>query len=453
MISPGHPASRSPIPPRIAKVGLLAGGLLGLGWLGTVLTTPAQPPGVFAQYGGNAAHNPIVPGTVGTWHTSVAGRGVFEAAYDPATQQIFVDTMTTHRGWLYALNAQTGHIEWRWHAPNQLMATPILNSAGTVVYLGWGNGTMSDVSPHSVGNAFEVRGSGASGVAAFNARTGHILWHHTTQGAVMPTLTYYHGAVYVGTGHRYFDGWNATTGQSMVHQWIAGFDSMSATPVTASGIAIVPAMAPASIWGIAVPSGHIQWVTANPVWTGGITDTNPLIQGQVAWLSTLTTPLSQPSVPIGARVTVTALEINTRTGRVLRQIALGQGRRPIHTETGNYTAADGHLYLTSPVTDTLYALNPATGRVMWEFQPGTPIRAGVLVWHGHCYVPTGQTLWVLNAQTGTIQGQKSWGSSVQFGIDSPILVGHHLILVVPSPHTSVVASVPLAANGLPPASS
>ncbi|SMC02054.1 Outer membrane protein assembly factor BamB, contains PQQ-like beta-propeller repeat [Sulfobacillus thermosulfidooxidans DSM 9293] len=441
-------ATRSGIRPFVTTL-LIATGLIGVGILASLRGEPTTTTGVFAQYGSNADHNPILSGSVGTWSSPpLRGRGVFEVAYDPTTHLVLTETMTAHHGWLYALNAGTGRIQWAWHAPNQLMATPILNPSGTIVFVGWGNGAMSNVSPHSVGNAFLVRGSGSSGVAAVTAQTGQIRWHHTTHGAVMPTLTYADGWVYVATGNRHLDSWNAQTGQEGLHQWVAGFDSMSATPITPSGLAIVPTMAPAAVWGIAVPSGAIRWVTANPVWTGGLTDTNPLIHGQTVWLSTLTTPLTVKTVPIGATVTVSAVELNTRTGQIVRQIALGQGHRPIHTETGNYTWANGRLYLTSPVTDTLYALNPATGRVLWEFEPRTPIRAGVLVWHNHCYVPTGHTLWVLNARTGTIQGSQPFAATVTFGIDSPILVGDHLILAVPGPQTSHVVSLPVQANGM-----
>lgn len=441
-------ATHSAVRPLVTTL-LIAAGLIGVGILASLRGGSVPRTGVFAQYGSNADHNPLLSGHVGTWQSpTLRGRAVFEVAYDPTTHLVLTETMTTHRGWLYALNAVTGRIQWAWHAPNQLMATPILNPSGTIVFVGWGNGAMSNVSPHSVGNAFLVRGSGSSGVAAVNAQTGHILWRHRTLGAVMPTLTYDHGAVYVATGHRYFDSWNAKTGHPLLHQWVAGFDSMSATPITASGLAIVPTMAPAAVWGIAVPSGAIRWVTANPVWTGGLTDTNPLIHGNTVWLSTLTTPLTVKTVPIGATVTVSAVELNTRTGQIVRQIALGQGRRPIHTETGNYTWAGGRLYLTSPVTDTLYALNPVTGRVLWEFEPRTPIRAGALVWHNHCYVPTGHTLWILNARTGTIQGSQAFAATVTFGIDSPILVGDHLILAVPGPQTSHVVSLAVQANGM-----
>lgn len=412
-------------------------------------THSRQPPVLFTQYGGTATHNPIMAGAVGTWQSPpLRGQDIFEASYDPRFHVILTDTMTMSRGWLYALNAQTGHVLWRWHAPNLLMATPILNPSGTMVYIGWGNGAFSNATPHSIDNAFLVRGSGSSGVVALNVQTGHVVWQHLTHGAVMPSLTYYRGAVYVGTGNRHFDGWNAITGKPILHQWIAGFDSMGATPVTSSGVAIVPAMAPASIWGIAVPSGSIRWVVANPVWTGGITDTNPLIHGQFVWLSTLTMPITVPSVPLGAIVTADAIAINVNTGRVVYQIPLGQGPRPIHTETGNYTLADHRLYLTSPVTDTVYALDPNTGRILWMYKANAPVRAGVLVWRGHCYVPAGNTIWILNAATGVVEGSAQFGASVQFSIDSPIMVGRHLIIPLPRRHISTVVSLPVQANGL-----
>lgn len=442
------PQARSPAQVR-RRLFLRAGGLSGILALTTILAlfrSPSDTAGPFPQYGARSTHNAAFSGTIGTWRVPVTGRAVFEAAYDPDTQQIFVDTLTRHRGWLYALNAQTGRILWRWHAPNQLMDTPILNPAGTHIFVGWGNGQMSYLTPHGVGNAFAVRGTGSSGVAAFNAQTGRMLWHHTTRGAVMPTLTYYRGAVYVATGHRYFDGWDAITGRPLLHQWVAGFDSMSATPITATGIAVVPVMAPAAVWGIQVPSGRILWTRANPAWTGGLTDTNPLILGQTVWLSSLTAPLTEPTLPLGASVGVAAIALNTQTGRIVHQIALGHGPRPIHTETGNYTYADGLLFLTSPITNTVYAIVPASGRIMWEFRAGTPIRAGVLVIRQHVFVPTGHTLWVLNAQNGTIEQSHSFPTAIRFGIDSPIQVGMHIVLALPTAHNSTIVSWPLTAH-------
>jgi len=174
------------------------------------LTWPAQPAPVFQptgaapfpQFGADPhTHNPVFPAAfTPRWTVPVPGQAIYQDSYDPTTGDVYAESMSQTAGWLWAIDARTGRIRWSWQAPNQLMDTPTV--ADGLVFVGYGNAQFNPraMTPHATLDGYYCRGTGVSGVAALDARTGRVVWVARTRGNVMPTLTYWRGAVYVVTG-------------------------------------------------------------------------------------------------------------------------------------------------------------------------------------------------------------------------------------------------------------
>src|SRR5438094_7280120 len=96
----------------------------------------------------------------------------------------------------YALDVRTGKILWTTFTPNWHTRAPIVVNG--VIYLGVGNSWAASGQPVNWDTV--VRGTGPSGVYAYNAQTGQLLWAFSTPGAVHNTPLYYNGVVYAVTG-------------------------------------------------------------------------------------------------------------------------------------------------------------------------------------------------------------------------------------------------------------
>ena len=248
-------------------------------------------------------------------------------------------TISTMDGsYVVGINAQTGKMLWRTEVSSDRAA--VITSSPTV-----DNGVVY-VAPSSKDEYLSTAPTFRGSIMALSARTGKILWKTYivppgyTGGAVwgsQPVADHQTGMVYIGTGNNYSvpSGVCANPGQT------------GCTPPSAANHVD-------SILGLSLKTGQIEW--SHPTLTA---DT---------W--TVYEPGSSPDFDFGAGPNLYTTVIN---GKPAQLLGIGQ-------KSGVY-----------------YALNPATGKTVWQTQAGPGGALGGIEWGT---ATNGQQVFVAEANSG-----------------------------------------------------
>ncbi|MHB1566058.1 MAG: outer membrane protein assembly factor BamB family protein [Acidiferrobacter sp.] len=302
-------------------------------------------------------------------------------------------------GFVYAVNAETGHLKWQFNARNQIMTTPIVVGRGTgrLVFVGGGNSTFSYTQAIKFGHkgAPVIRGTDIAGIYALHATTGKLAWVYHTKGEDMPTPAYVKGTLVFGNGDGHIYGLNAKTGHFLWKVGIKSFVSMSSA-TRYHNLVIMAGTHPNAIYAVNAHTGKLAWRTApSQVFSSSMGDCAPAQSG-----GTVITQYEQrASGKHQARSVEMAL--NAKTGHILWQTVLGQGPVPPRNKDGVPMIANGVVYTGSPVTATAYALSLKTGHVLWHTPLKVKMKAAPSVSGKYVFYPVGNgTIFVLNRQTG-----------------------------------------------------
>ncbi|MCL4494557.1 MAG: PQQ-binding-like beta-propeller repeat protein [Firmicutes bacterium] len=339
---------------------------------------------------------------------------------------------------LYALNAKTGRLLWKsGMLVNNLMGNPIV--ANNLVYVTAGDTgfPFSQVLHYEMSNgtATLTRGLMYSAIYAFNARTGRLVWRQDFHGNAMPTPVYNNKTVYEATGGGNLWAFNAATGAVKWKTSLQGFDSMSSpnvytNPVTHQTEIIVGTSDQNHVVAVNAANGSILWSqkTALNIFNTGMGDNSPTVDQS-------RNIVIQDSVVNFDKTTKTTnlavYAMNATTGQVLWSQDLGVGNSPPAYKAGVSMVHNGIVYVGSPVTSTLYALNERNGSILWKFSfqnagPAGAGRGNAVYAYGVLWVAAGPKVYALNPQTGQELGSYSPGG--RFGIVNPVIVGATMYL-------------------------
>jgi outer membrane protein assembly factor BamB len=397
--------------------GLSAAKMFGINLSRTPRIHPVHPPlSVHWTYDGGAVMNPV------------AVKGV-----------VYGGTVSTPYQ-VVALNVKNGKTLWAQTMNNQVMTMPLV--VGDTVYVGTGNSLFAKV---PVAGEENVRGTGASSLTALSTKTGRVLWQDNTSGENMPTPVYWHGDLYAVGGSDQLLEIDPASGKILRDLPIASYVSMS-SPAVSHGMMYFGGAYPYDFHAVNLSSWRVQWSTHLPQTSGALDDCPPLVVGNSIYTETVQTS--------GTDNLFSVVELNRATGQILWQKALGSGPLPYSAsgrasnESGIPTYHQGVIYLGSPITKTLYALNAKTGRILWsnglQHQGITqaPIYIGgqLLVGDG------GGTLWDINARTGQVLDHTTLGGAFMPSV--PQIVGQTLLVGTRAPSLN---ALPLhrIAPGLP----
>ena len=277
-------------------------------------------------------------------------------------------------GYLYAVDAHTGKLRWRFHAFNQLMGTPIVATVGgrKLVFVGAGNSvfTYSHAVNFAKPGARVVRGNGLSAMFAVDAATGKEVWAFPTQGQDMPTPVLFEDHLLFGNGDGHVYSLDAATGKLAWKTDILSFVSMSsATLDPTSGVLVMGGTQPSRIYGLAAATGKLLWSVEPPgVFSSSAGDGTWAIYGKIAVGQIETRNAAQAQAGTSASE---QLAIDLASGRIVWSTTLGSGKTPPRNKDAVPTVVDGVIYTGSPVTHHEYALAAASGKVLWKQQmPG-----------------------------------------------------------------------------------
>lgn len=273
-----------------------------------------------------------------------------------------------------------------------------------------------------------VRGLSWSAVYAFDAKTGRQIWRYPTHGEDMPSQCYDRATVFFGNGDGHVYALDAADGKP---RWITatgGFDSMSSCTIY-HGMVIAGFTDPNNLVAVDERSGRVVWRTTFPhVANTGMGDNSPTIDPQHDQVIQVAASEAQTSSP-RATVNTTVLGIAASDGRIKWRTHLGRGPTPPAYKAGVAMVHDGVVYVSSPVTSKIYAIDGATGHIRWAsaiphiYAPGLGRGASAFL-DGRLYQTTGSYIYVWDASSGRLLHAKAIGG--RFGITNPVIVGRTL---------------------------
>ncbi|TAN05075.1 MAG: hypothetical protein EPN38_12630 [Rhodanobacteraceae bacterium] len=276
---------------------------------------------------------------------------------------------TNDDGYLYAVDARTGKLRWRFHAFNQLMGTPIVATVDgrRLVFVGAGNSVFAY--SHAVNfakpGARVIRGNGLSAMFAVDAATGKQVWVYPTQGEDMPTPVFDRGRLLFGNGDGHVYALAAASGQLVWKTPIKSFVSMSsATLDPGRGVLVMGGTQPSAIHGLDAETGKLLWsVTPPGVFSSSAGDGTLAIHGSTAIGQIETQDDAQAR---SGESSSQELAIDLGSGKILWSTTLGGGKVPPRNKDAVPTIVAGVVYTGSPVTHREYALDAASGKILWQ---------------------------------------------------------------------------------------
>lgn len=333
---------------------------------------------------------------------------------------------------LYAIDAHTGKLLWRSGAlVNNLMGNPIVAHNRVIVTAGDTGFPFSQVLKYQLsgGTAPLVRGLMYSAIYAFNAKTGRLVWRHDFHGNAMPSPVVTGSNVYEATGGGNMWAFNVKTGKPQWKSPIGGFDSMSSANVWTSPQGqkeiVVGTSDKNHMVAVNASSGKVLWTqpTRLGIFNTGMGDNTPSIDqknGIVVQDSVVNFDKSNKSVNLAVYA------MKASTGQVLWSTTLGRGAAPPAYKAGMSMIHNGVVYVGSPTTSSMYALNEQTGKILWHFTftgagPAGAGRGNAVYAYHTLWVAAGPTIYALNPVTGQELGHYAPGG--RFGIVNPVIVG------------------------------
>lgn len=334
---------------------------------------------------------------------------------------------TNDDGYLYAVDARTGKLRWRFHAFNQLMGTPIIDHVNgrTLVFVGAGNSVFAY--GHAVNFAKRgsnvVRGNGLSAIFAIDAATGQKVWEYPTQGEDMPTPVLYKRRLLFGNGDGHVYALDAASGKLAWKTPITSFVSMSsATLDPRSGVLVMGGTWPSRIYGLNTADGKLLWSVEPPgVFSSSAGDGTWAIHGHTAVGQIETQSPQQESSDTASSE---ELAVDLASGRIVWSVTLGEGKVPPRNKDAVPTVADNVVYTGSPVTHSEYALDAHTGKILWRRAMPASMKAAPTVIGDAVLQPIASgDLVTLDSHTGEIRNTYNRHEG-GYGPQNAIVVGH-----------------------------
>ncbi|WP_298585406.1 PQQ-binding-like beta-propeller repeat protein [uncultured Kocuria sp.] len=385
--------------------------LLGAGPVAAA-EVPVDSPQEWTQYRLTPEKNPVIE-TDGSVVPAADGfRLPDEVRATPVVvgDRLYVGTHGS--GTLHAFDLATGEQLWQAQAPNWIHSE-MLVSEGTV-YVGYGDRGQE--------REDGLRGDGPGGVLALDAETGEQKWEYTVDAHVMPTPVLHDGRIHAATGDRHLHVIDAATGEGLERVDVGAVMSMSA-PAAADGMLYAGAFAGGPrVVGYDMDAREMVWTTAMPDVRSGLDDVPPAVSEGV-----VVTTSHRDIVP-AERLEHWAHAFSADTGELLWEVHLGDGPFVPNNKSGAPAVADGVMYVGSPTTRMLYALDLRTGEELWSHDSG-PIKAPPVVVDGHVvYTTTQGEIGAVDTGTGALAGSRQL-SDEPLAPAGPIVVDD--VLLVP----------------------
>jgi eukaryotic-like serine/threonine-protein kinase len=354
-----------------------------------------------------------------TWRLRAGSHGISSS---PVVYRNLVLIASNDRN-LYAADAATGAIRWRYLATDELMAQPVY--VGGLAIVAAGNQECVVCLPPN----YVVGGSGSNRMSAVDLATGRERWGQEIAGTGMPS------PALVGANVVHVDGsgialaLDARTGKYAWHTRLPSTFAMSSVVNGRDGRIYVSGVFRAGVYALRANDGAIVWrhmfskfyqgpgdgpmaSTANAVIGEYL---KPLAPGKLGWV-----------VFEGSRVSHHIFALEKSTGRLVWDRQVVQGVSPAFNQSAIPLVYRQRVYEGSAVAPVVTALDLATGRVRWQMRVGGSVRGGIAALDGTLYFgDRGGYLWAVRAATGGVVGRLR--TDLRFNVGSPIILNDSLI--------------------------
>lgn len=394
-------------------------------WTGAGAPVPTAPaPSPWAGFRGQDSHNSVYAASwrVKAGYALKLGTSLAEAPAI-AGSTAYQETMSDQ---LYAIDIPTGSVVWSVGLPNMAMGTPVVD--GPTVVVGLGNNVFQRYSRHEGW----IRGTGASGLMALNAKTGHELWWYHTSGEAMASPVIQGKTVYDVTGAGRLVAVDLSTGHEAWSLQLTGFDSTSSPVIVGNHLYVATnayfASYPAqrsTVWSINLTTHRVAW-SKNLSVKSGLSDCSLAVAGARLYIAGVPGIMNDGR---GPGLSNRLFALNRDSGRIAWSESLGSGRLQVldNAEEGTPLAIGNRVYIGSPASHRVFAFVGATGHKLWSRRVKAGVMANPVLWGSDLLVAgmNGQ-LDLINARTGRIVGSDPvWMGPI--GAASPVIMGHTLI--------------------------
>ena len=321
-------------------------------------------------------------------------------------------------GYLYAVDAASGHLVWSHRLWNMAMVNPLI--VGDMVLATTGNPyfNFSETLRFASGKR-AVRGPGLNGLYALDLKTGRELWHVFTKGQNMPTPVYADGVAYFASGDGFAYAVDTASGSIRWKSDVKAIDGMS-SPLLVGGRLFFGGSHPDRFFALDAKSGAILWKRRFSKATPAVGGATPALgAGRVIVEELVGT--GDPKKPTANRL----FALDPATGKSVWERELGRGAAPDGFSTATPAVADGVVYVSSIVDGTTHALDARSGRPLWTANVAGA-GAGLVVGGKRVYVAAGSRLVALNRKDGKIMGEVKVGGHL--GPATPVLAGESLFI-------------------------
>jgi outer membrane protein assembly factor BamB len=365
----------------------------------------------------NAVVSPSAPISV-TW-TFKTGGGI-SSSPTLSGNTVYV---ASNDGRLYALDLQSGKLQWKYTAQNDLMTAPLVVDSTIIIGEGNNYGTMFD--PPN----YLLLGSGTNSIIGIDQTTGKQRWRWFVPGSAMPTGAVVNGAYVQHDAAGMVFALGASDGKYRWRKYLESTATMVAANNFRGNEVVTAGDYPNSVIDFDGVSGRILWRTRFSDQFASFDDCPLASDGERIYGMYLARPKTSKFSFVG--YTTPGIEhayaLDGRNGRVLWDTSLGSGRVPINNSAAIPMIYSGMMYVGSAMGPNVYGIDANTGKVRWHLRAAGPMKGGFVGVAGAVYFgDLGGYLWSVDAARGTVLGRLRMKDG--FNVGSPIIVGKTLII-------------------------
>lgn len=395
---------------------------------GIALLVLLWPLSSWDQFRHNVGNNAVVRGTLtASWRIRTGGS--YSSSPAIANGVLYVNN---NNGSLYAIEPQSGHVFWTYHATSSLMTNPLV-MRGTVI-VGEGNQISYVASDRRT-----LIGTSENAVIAVDASNGRERWRVPLAGTGMPTPALVGAMLVEHDGNGDVTGIDVNTGHVMYRAHIGGAASMVSMLPVGHDRFVTQSVTPNSVWELDGRSGAVLWQHHFEDLISGLSDCPPASDGKRVFCDYTVPPPGADRAHVGFLANQHMFALDVRTGSLLWDFAYASGTLPEWNEAAIPLVYNKTLYVGSSVASQIDALNPASGRILWQRTVNGPVKGGMCGKDGVVYAGDGNGyLWAINARSGAVIGVKNMHTV--FNVGSPLIAGETLIV---GTNTGEIMAVPL----------
>lgn len=338
---------------------------------------------------------------------------------------------------LYAIDAASGALRWRYRAENEIMSQPGYRNG--LIYVGVGNSeTSAYYPPH-----FSLVGTGISKVEAIRASDGVEAWWGGLDGSGMPSQAIVSGTIVSVDGNGTVLALDLLAGTYRWHVEFPTSAAMSSVADDGAGHIYFAGRAENAVYALRDTDGSLLWTHHFDQYDGGTGD-DPIAQFGRMLVGDYLSPVAPGPygtvVTFGSRAHEHVFALDKVSGRILWDTSLpsASGRVPPYNEASIELVYGDRVFVGSPVAPIVTALD-LRGRVLWQARVHGAVKGGIAARDGVLYFGDHSgCLWALSADTGRTLGTIQ--TDMSFNVGSAIIVNDSLVIG----GTEDVLAVPLA---------